>query len=275
MTWLPGDERIFQFDRIAEGEGLRCPYSVISAGSRIFYIGTAGFMMIMGGAPPVNISKERFQRFFERDWDSGAMSLTIGANEPNSSRVWFFYKSVNGAAGIFNRAILYDWVLERPTYIDGYIGEHCAMMAQPGVTLEGLPALGFTDYDLMTISFDAFQRLPGAQLGVFDPDHKLGFFYGPNLQGTMATPEQAFDARYFVSQVRPVTDSADVTSQITHRGRIEDNPNTTPPSALNVKGFCPHRIDTRLARFTQVVPAGAIWTYHSGVEPLLVNTGKL
>jgi hypothetical protein len=275
MTWLPGDERIFQFDRIAEGEGLRCPYSVISAGSRIFYIGTAGFMMIMGGAPPVNISKERFQRFFERDWDSGAMSLTIGANEPNSSRVWFFYKSVNGAAGIFNRAILYDWVLERPVYIDAVLGEHVAMMSQPGVTLDTLPDIGFDNIDTMTISFDAFQRQPGALIGIFDPDHRLGFFSGPNMEATMATPEQAFDGRYFVSQVRPCTDSPDVKSYITHRARIEDVPNTTQPSSLNRSGFCPHRIDTRMARFTQIVPSGAIWTYHAGVEPLLVNTGKV
>ena len=275
MTFLPGSDLIFQFDRIAEGEGLRAPSSVVSAGARIFFLGTSGFQMIMGGAAPVNISKEKFSRFFERDWDAAELDLTIGANEPNSTRVWFFYKSVTGVTGQFNRAIVYDWVLERPAYIDGYVGEYAAMMAQPGVTLEGLPAIGYTNIDTMTISLDAFQRQTGAQLGMFDTHHKLGFMYGPNLQGTMASPEQAFDDRYFISQVRPCTDSPEVTSVITHRNRIEDDPVTTAPSALNPKGFCPHRIDTRMARFTSVIPYGAIWSFDAGVEPLLVKTGKL
>jgi len=283
MTWLPGDERVFQFDRIAEGEGLKAPYSVVSAGSRIFYLGTAGFMMIMGGAPPVNISKERYQRFFEADWDNGEPRLMQGVNEPNTSRVWFFYKSVNGITGKFNRAILYDWVLERPTYINAYQGEHAAMMSQPGVTLDpspisgqgGLSNLGFTNIDTMGISLDSFASIPGALLSLFDADHKLAFLSGPNIEATMASPEQAFDQRYFVSQVRPCTDSPDVKSLITHRARLEDATRTTAPSSLNRVGFCPHRIDTRMARFTNVIPAGVQWSYHIGVEPLLVNTGKV
>jgi len=106
MTFLPGSDLIFQFDRIAEGEGLRAPYSVVSAGSRVFYLGTAGHMMIMGGAAPVNISKERWSRFFNLDWDSQQLYLTQGANEPNSSRVWFFYKSTGGQQNLFDKAIL-------------------------------------------------------------------------------------------------------------------------------------------------------------------------
>jgi hypothetical protein len=273
MTFLPGSDLIFQFDRIAEGEGLKAPYSVVSAGSRIFYLGTAGFMMIASGAPPVNISKERFQRFFEFDWDPGEMRLMQGANQPNSSRVWFFYKSVQGISGLFNRAIVYDWVLDRPAYVDGIQGEFAGLMSQPGVTLDGLDLIGFTDIDAMQISLDAFQGAPGALLGLFGPTHKLGFLTGPNMLATVATPEQAFDRRYFISQVRPCTDSQDVRSRITYRSRIEDDPVTGAQSSLNRAGFCPHRIDTRMARFTTVIPAGADWSFNVGVEPLLVNTG--
>lgn len=275
MTYLPGDERIFQFDRIVEGEGLRAPYSVVSAGSRIFFLGTAGFQMIMGGAPPVNISKERFQRFFNADWDSAAMNLMQGVNEPNSSRVWFFYKSLQGSVGLFNRAILYDWVLERPTYVEAYGGEFCAMMTKPGVTLDHLPDLGFTNIDTMVVSLDSFQSSPGALLGLFGPDHKLGFMSGQNVEATLSTAEQAFQDRYFVSQIRPLSDDGSMTTHLVHRGRIQDTPQATAPSLVNVKGFCPHRIDTRMARMVSFHAYAAQWTYDVGVEPLLVNTGKL
>jgi hypothetical protein len=275
MTWLPGDERIFQFDRIAEGEGLRAPYSVVSAGSRIFFLGTSGFQMIMGGQAPVNISKERFGRFFDADWDTSEMRLMQGANEPNSSRVWFFYKSIHGAQSRFNRAILYDWVLERPTYVDAYSGYHASMMSQPGITLDHLEDIGFDNIDTMEISLDSFSASPGALLGIFGPDNKLGFLSGPNIEATVATAEQAFDTRYFVSQVRPCTDSLDVLSAVTYRNRLQDPTNVTAQSRVNAKGFCPHRIDTRMARFTNVIPAGANWTFAVGIDPLLVMTGKL
>jgi hypothetical protein len=275
MTYLPNDERVFQFDRIVEGEGLRAPYSVVSAGSRVFFLGTAGFQMIMGGSPPVNISKERFQRFFNADWDSSAMNLMQGVNEPNSSRVWFFYKSLQGAAGLFNRAILYDWVLERPTYIDAYSGECAAMMTKPGITLDTLDTIGFTSIDTMVVSLDSFQSSPGALLGIFGPDHALGFMSGQNVAATLSTSEQAFEQRYFVSQIRPCSDDGSMTTLIVHRARLQDTPQSTAPSLVNVKGFCPHRIDTRMARMVSTHAYAALWTYDVGVEPLLVNTGKL
>jgi len=274
MTFLPGSDLIFQFDRMSEGDGLLAPYSIITSGPRVFFLGTDGFSMITGGAPPVPFAMQRFKRFFTADWDAAALRLMQGADEPNSSRVWFFYKSMGGAESSFDRAIVYDWMLDRAVYITGIIGEYAAIMSKPGITLDTLYQIGFTNIDTMQISFDDFSGSAGALLGIFGQNHAMGFCSGANMQAILTTPEQAFEQRYFISQIRPCTDAADVYSLVSHRARLEDASVTSPQSALNKVGFCPHRIDTRMARMTSVIPQGSNWSFAVGVEPLLVNTGK-
>jgi hypothetical protein len=273
MTYV-GGETIFEFERIVDGEGLAAPYSVINAGARIFFLGTSGFQMIVSGQYPVPISKERFYRTFQDDWDEGSPQLMIGANEALTSRVWWFYKSSAGAAGLFNRAICYDWALERPTYVTGVSGEYVAEVAQPGVTLDGLEALGFTNIDTMTISFDDFAAAGAILLGIVDSAHKVAFLTGSNLEATLETPDYAFDSRFFVRAQRPVTDSATVYGSMTLRPRLADAPTYSDESAMNSIGHCPHRADTRMSRFRLRIPAGTTWTYAQGTEPEATTTGK-
>jgi hypothetical protein len=273
MAYVGGDT-IFEFERIIDGEGLAAPYSVIRAGPRIFFLGTSGFQSITAGQYPVNISKERFYRTFLDDWDDGSLQLMIGANEALSSRVWWFYKSSAGAAGLFNRAICYDWALERPTYVTGISGEYPATLSQPGVTLDGLEALGFASIDAMSISLDDFAASSGQLLGIFDSSHQMGFLTGSNLEATLETPDYAFDSRFFVRAQRPVTDAETVYGSLTLRAKLADTPTYSDESAMNSIGHCPHRADTRMSRFRLRIPAGTTWTFAQGTDPEAATTGK-
>jgi hypothetical protein len=147
-------------------------------------------------------------------------------------------------------------------------------MSKPGITLDTLYQIGFTNIDTMQISLDDFAGSAGALLGIFGQNHAMGFLSGQNMQAMLSTPEQAFEQRYFISQIRPVTDSAEVYSIVSHRARLQDASVTSPQRALNRVGFCPHRIDTRMARMTSVIPQGSSWSFAIGVEPKLVNTGN-
>jgi hypothetical protein len=273
MAYVGGDT-IFEFERIIEGEGLAAPYSIIRSGPRVFFLGTSGLQSITAGQYPVNISKERYYRTFLDDWDDGSPQLMLGVNEARSSRVWWFYKSSTGAAGLVNRAICYDWALDKPTYVSGLTAEFVAVLSQPGVTLDGLDALGFTNLDTMAISLDDFIASGGLLLGLFGSDHALGFLTGSNLEATLETPEYAFDSRYFVREQRPVTDASTVYGSMTVRARIADTAAYSDESAMNDVGFCPHDNDTRMSRFRLRIPAGTTWTFAVGTEPVAINTGR-
>jgi hypothetical protein len=269
-----GGETIFEFERIVEGEGLAAPYSVIRSGPRVFFLGTSGFQSITAGQYPVNISKERFYRTFLEDWDDGSKQLMLGANEAETSRVWWFYKSSNGTAGLFNRGICYDWGLERSTYIDGISGEYVAVLSQPGVTLDGLDALGFSSIDSMSISFDDFAGSSGQQLGLFNSSHQFGFLTGSTLEATLETPDYAFDRRFYIRSQRPVTDAETVYGSFSIRPRLTDTPTQSDEAAMNAIGICPHHADTRMSRFRLRIPSGTTWTYAIGTEPEATVTGK-
>lgn len=272
MTYVGGDT-IFEFERIVEGEGLKAPYSIIRAGARTFFLGTSGFQSITAGQYPVNISKERFYRTFLADYDDAVPQLMIGVNEALSSRVWWFYRSA-GTSGNLNRAICYDWALDRPSFIDGIEGEYVAVLSQPGVTLEGLVSLGYTDLDAMDVSLDSFAGSSGQKLGIFNNSHEFGFLTGDNLEATVDTPEYAFEQRFFVRAQRPITDADTVYGSVSIKQKVGDTPTQSTETLMNSIGFCPHRADTRMARFRLRIPAATTWTYVQGTEPEAANTGR-
>jgi hypothetical protein len=141
MTYAPGSPVIFQIDRLSEEKGLFAPLSIVrAAGSRVFYIGSDGFQMIVPGGAPQAIGKERVDRSFFADVDTANLQLCIGVSDPRAPRVYWAYKSIGGASGLFDKMLGYDYALDRffPVTISG---EYVATLAKPGLTLESLDAL--------------------------------------------------------------------------------------------------------------------------------------
>jgi hypothetical protein len=139
LTYSPGSPYVFGIDRIAQNEGLYAPYSIIDAGSRIFYCSTQGFKMWVPGMEATPIGKERVDRTFFNNVDSANLQLMIGCADPVHQRVYWAYKSVNGAAGLFDTILVYDWVLDRWSKLN-ITGEYLAPLATPGMTLEAVDA---------------------------------------------------------------------------------------------------------------------------------------
>lgn len=140
MLYLPGDPRVFQIEKIAEGLGIYGPYSLVRAGSAIFFYSLKGFHRIDPGGVPVPIGRERVDRTFFADLDAASPQLFQGLADPRSTRILWVYKSVNGTSNQFDKALLYDSALDKFTPLR-FSGEYLFHMSQPGVTLEGLDAL--------------------------------------------------------------------------------------------------------------------------------------
>ena len=137
MTFAPGSPYVFGITRVSQDDGLYAPGSLVAAGDRIFFCSPAGFKMIAPGGYPTPIGKEKVDRTFFADVDTNNLQLMIGAHDPKQSRVYWAYKSVNGASGFFDKILVFDWVLDKWSLIVTS-GEYLASLAQPGQTLEGL-----------------------------------------------------------------------------------------------------------------------------------------
>lgn len=140
FTYAPGSPVVFQINRISTQETLFADYSVINVGDRTFYCGASGFKMIKGGAPPVQIGKERIDRTFFADIDRSNLQLMIGATDPTATRVYWGYKSQQGAANLIDTVLSYDYDLDRWTTL-AISCEYLASLAKPGLTLEQLDAI--------------------------------------------------------------------------------------------------------------------------------------
>lgn len=275
MTYAPGAPYVFSIDRISEGDGLFAPYSLISAGDRIFFCSPQGFKMVAANGYPQPIGKERIDRTFFDTVDASNLQLFIGASDPRSTRVYWAYKSVDGVSDQFDTILVYDWALNKWSRLS-VSGEYIGSMARPGLTLEGVDAAYGSNIDTITLSsFDDVSNATLTSIGAFAEDHKLGFFTGSNLEATLQSPEQSGDGkRLFVRSVRPVTDAQSVYASVGYRDTEQAAVSYGAEAAVNSIGECPQRVSTRYARAKVRIPAGTAWTYAKGVEPDVVFEGR-
>ena len=277
MVYAPGAPYVFQIDRVAQDKGIFAPLSLVRASDRLFFAGNDGFYMILPGGYPTAIGKERFDRTFFADVDTGALQLIIGASDPRAPRIYWTYKSQSGSAGLFDKILCYDYVLERASVIV-QSGEYLATLARPGLTLEGLDSIS-ASIDALTFSLDDVATSALSQLSIFDSSHKLGFFGGPiaggaNLEATLDTAEQTLDRRMRVKGFRPVTDAATCYGAVGARENLQSSVSYSAEQAVNGKGVCPANVSTRLGRGRTRIPAGTSWTFASGIEPMLAQEGR-
>lgn len=275
QIFAPGSPVTFEILRIATNDGLIAADGAVSAGDKIFFASPQGFKVISPGGYPEPIGREKVDRSFFDEFDFDNLQLLIAATDPTATRVYWAYKTVTGTTGQFDKMLVYDYVLARWTPVE-ISGQHLFSLAQPGITLENLDAISGS-IDTMTTSWDSYPLAALVKLAAADTSNAIGFFNGANLEATLETPEQdGKGQRFFVSNVRPMTDCASAAGLIAARETAQAATTVTAEIAVNDIGLCPvdgGGIDTRYARVRMRMPAGADWTYAMGVEPEFRMTG--
>jgi len=274
MTYVPGSPVVFQIDRIAQDKGLFAPYSIVRAGEFVFFYSSQGFQRIVPGGLPEQIGRERVDRAFRADLDRGNLQLLIGTCDPRSTRVFWAYKSSSGSAGLYDKVLGYDYVLDRFFQV-GLSGEYLLGISQSGLTLENLDSIS-SSIDTMTLTLDAYATAVQPEIAQFGSDHKLSFFRGDNLEATLETAEQGTDGqRIYLNGFRPITDAASVFGSASFRETQQGTPTYLGEVALNARtGRCDLRQDTRYSRMRLRIPASTNWSFAAGVEPDVTQTGQ-
>jgi hypothetical protein len=273
MVYVPGAKPAFQIERLEEDVGLLGPYSLIRAGSRLFFVSQQGIKSVGASGPTTPVGREKVDRTFLADISVSNLHLLIGAADPSSSRVVWAYSS--SGSTLFNKIIFYDWALDRFSPPIAVEGEYIGSLVKPGVTLENVDTLFGSNIDTLSISLDSIQAALVSKLSAFDSQHRLGFFDGANLEATLETPEQGMDGRRtFVRGFDPRTDAPTVYGLVRHRANAQSTLTDSAEATANSQGFVPLRVENKLMRAKIRIPAGASWTYAMGVEPEFAQAGK-
>lgn len=272
MIFAPGSPTIFNIEKIADDKGLLAPYSIIRAGDKIFWLAAQGFHGMLPTGAPEAIGKEKFDRFFFENYDSGNLQLVIGASDPEATRVYWTFKSASASGTTFNFILCYDYGIGKPSLIETS-GEYLASLAAPGLTLDALDTIN-TSIDALTFSLDDVSTAALSKLSAANTSHQIGFYSGSNLEATLDTAEQANGRRLRVKGFRPITDAITCYGSIGGRETVQENITYSAEQAVNGRGRCPANVSTRMARGRLRIPAATNWTFATGVEPDAVPEGK-
>jgi hypothetical protein len=274
MSYIPGSALIFQIERITQDMGLFAPYSIIPAGSTIYFYSNKGFYKIAAGGFPEQIGRERVDRTLLNDLDKTNLQLFQGVADPRGTRIFWAYKSGAGASGLFDKLLGYDTALDR-FFPVSVIGEYLLGISQAGITLEGLDAIS-SSIDALTLPFDSYATSVQPQIAAFDSNHKQGFFTGTNLEATLESAEQGTDGqRVFVNGFRPITDAATFYGSCSSRETQQTTPTAGTEVLINSRtGRCDMRKSTRYTRFKGRIPAATTWTFAAGIEPDISTDGE-
>lgn len=275
LTYSPGSPYIFGITRIAQDDGLMAPYSLISASDRILWLSPQGFKMLTPGGYPTPIGREKVDRTFFADWDANNPQLMIGSADPRIGRAYWAYKSINGASGLFDKVLVYDWILDRWSKVS-MSGEYLSSLAQPGLTLEQIDTVYGSNVDtIMLDSLDSVSNSAYSKISAVNSAHQLGFLTGSSLEATMDTPEQGGDGRRIrVRGFRPVSDASIIYGSISTRDTAQASPSYGSEVLVNTNGVCPFNSETRYARGRIRIPAGSSWNFAAGIEPDVVLSGQ-
>lgn len=141
MVFQPGNAVVFVFVRIATLDGIFGQYSAISAGDKIFFCSPQGLKKIESGGYPTPIGKEKIDRFFFADVDANNLQFFVAGTDPESTRVFWMYKSQSGQANLADKLLIYDWALDRWTIVVNQAIEFLFYLYKPGLSLEGLDSV--------------------------------------------------------------------------------------------------------------------------------------
>jgi hypothetical protein len=141
MIFSPGSDIVFQIDRLSKELGAAHPYQIVDASGRVFFFANKGFYTIDASGSMTPIGRERVDRTFLDDYDATDHSMLQAAADPRSNRVFFAYKSQANALTTMDKALVYDYILDRWSPVD-LEAEIITSLAKPGITLEGLALIG-------------------------------------------------------------------------------------------------------------------------------------
>lgn len=264
-----GTPLIYQRDKISDGIGCITPGAVATFGRMSFFLSNRGFYSITdGGLTP--IGENQVNDWFAQRYARSDIIANIRATvDPKRTlAIWSMPDCL----------ILYNWVLQRWSYVSlpGVVGLATGINA--GVSIDGLDALYPGGIDTIPYSLDAPIFAGGdPMLTVVKSDNKIyalgGAYLAATLQTPLLEPIQGRNGR--IRRCRLYGDPVDgVTLTVSSAGRQGDALVDTTSNTITGTGYMPIRVSDQFMRFRVDVAAGTTWSYLTGIDPNLSPGGS-
>jgi hypothetical protein len=247
-----GGAEIFELNRLEPDRGCIIPGLVVPFSRFIFYLAEDGFHLF-DYRTSTPIGKDRIDDTFFADYDDTYPDRVQAVADPDSTRIWVAYPGSGNTGGRPNRALIYDWKLNRfseaeiemELLTDGIV---------PGEHLDSLP-----DEDIDALPDEIWDvELPqasGLRLAAYDSSFNLSIFTGTALVATFESGDvELFPGRHAcTSYAIPAVEGAEeVKMAVSPAKRTRGNGEPvlySPLLSMNKHGRVPMRKDGRYHRF--------------------------
>jgi hypothetical protein len=258
-----GNDIVWQFNRMEVNHGLVIPGAAVAFERGVFYIAQDGFR-VFNYTSSQNIGKDRVNDWWDDDYDSDYPDSVTVTRDPDQTRIRISYAGAGNTAGVPNKILIWDWVLDKFTSleVDHWqlidAGGQAASLDSPDIPLDKDvledDLTGSGDLDYGPLSFDDRSVGSGTTTaGAFDTSFQLGTFSGTSLAGTLETGDLELSPgrRSFLSAVRPQIDGEETSVAVaTLDKRGQDVPDILygNDSLMQSDGQCYMRKDGRYHR---------------------------
>jgi len=274
MTFVPGSSFIMQFDEVEGASGLAAPHSLVRLRQDAYFLANDGFRKIaLGSVSSTPIGVGKWAKWFLNDIKVGTELTVLGAANPVKPHIVWCYANKSTSSTTPNRMLIYDWSLDEATFADITV-ESLVKWLSPGITLDGMPAAGYSDLDTLPFSLDSpFWKGGASVLGVFGSDHTLSLLSGTPMQAQFVTGDGAGNSRLFVRGTRPKCDASGITVAVSSRERQADAVVWNTDEAMEDTGDVPAHASGNVFRARVTIPAQT-WTQIEGIETDAAQRGK-
>jgi hypothetical protein len=282
-----GGEVVFSFEAVDQSRGCIAPGSLAQVGQLAFFLAEDGFYSF-NGTESVPIGFGRVDKYWTRVIDQTRLAdvrstvdpfrkvIIWSAPDVGGDTVWFMY-SYAANRWRFGR----DAALETQAFVQRLAPRTDAALSALAASTFGWSAFLWQESNFGGVmqESDSFilvgSNAPATFVAAFDPSNKIVGFVGAPLAALIETGEADINGRrVLVSGLRPLTDAVAPTCAVGWRNQFRDDPIYTTATAQEVTGICPQRISARYARAVVSIPAGAPWSYLSGVDVIARPEGS-
>lgn len=262
-----GDQYIFAFTPVAKAMGTNAPQSIVQRGQTVYYLGSDGFYAF-DGTESLPLSAGRVSKFFFDDCDPNQLTSVSGFADPKTGLIFWAYATSASVNGVPNRMLVYNSIVNRWSYVLGFLGYQPFLGLSLGTTLDNIGSLGY-NLDNLPFSLDNTILAGGhTVLAGFDTNYNLGYFSGSGLAWSVETTEIQLSPpkRSRTGYIRPLVEEdvasagvfarSDLVTPATYGALIPQNPS----------GICPARAEGLYHRAKIAGAAGSVAKHIIGVE---------
>lgn len=271
-----GPPSIFAFREVDRSRGCICPNGIAQVGPIAYFISEDGFCAFDGAAVR-NIGFGKVDRTFFNTVDSSQLDLVSATVDLERKCIIWAYPTA-GASSL-NRWLVYSYAVDR--WRDGDDAALAVELLFPArtaaITLDQADAFADNIDVAGAPSLDSPLYSGGRRiLAGFNTAHRLVTFDGAPLAARIETQDSDSrdGRRVFVSGIRPLTDAPTYTARVGARSALADAVAYSTPTAPQVDGFCPQRVDGRYNRAVIEIPAAVEWSFVQGAEAVVRPSGR-